>query len=166
MDLRILNIIISIIIISVNILKEYSELKKNTEQYWNNEANCARSTACGLLDYNGLTSESNILFDALLPMGGGVGEGEVCGVVIGTLEALSLILKRKDVDEEKMKELISQWKINFSHHFDSFICRSLIKDYRDDSGEIIEELSDKRREKCGNMVFKGVFLAQEIINSI
>ena len=166
MHSRILCILLTINNRLVNFLSEKIKLKKCTEKYWNNEANCARSTACGLLDYNELISESKILFESLSPMGGGVGEGEVCGVVIGTLEALSLILNRKEIDEETMKELFNKWKTDFNQHFNSILCRSLIKEYKNDLGEIIEELSEKRKEKCENMVFKGVFLAQEIINSI
>ena len=71
------------------------------DRYWTNGANCAQASTAGLLDYYGFTQEAHHFYQAFYPFGGGFKEGDVCGVVSGSLAALSFLLSKKKLIQKK-----------------------------------------------------------------
>ncbi len=138
-----------------------------TLHYWKNGANCARSTACGLISTYGNSALIDPFFAAMLPMGGGVGERSVCGAVIGTISAISLILTEKlkettdDYDEVILEE-IKVWKTAFIDKNGTLICRSLLKHFTNKKGEI-DFNNPERKQHCTELLRTAVFLAKEVL---
>ncbi|UCG01151.1 MAG: C_GCAxxG_C_C family protein [Candidatus Heimdallarchaeota archaeon] len=134
-------------------------------EYWEKKANCARASVCGILTFNDKESLCDPFYKAMLPMGGGFGEGLVCGAVTGSLAALSLILAEKGLEDKEIAKKVKIWKKDFKDKFETFTCYELIDEFRDESGKIDLKMPG-RREKCTEIVISGVTSTQQIINSI
>lgn len=145
-------------------MKKNQNIIDKTLEYWEN-ANCARTTACVLLSHYGYESLCDPFFKAMLPMGGGFGDGLVCGAVTGTIAAISLILVEKGLTEEEVKEKVAIWKTNFKERFESLNCYDLMNKFLNTNGELDFD-KPGRREKCTDAVISGVTLAQQIIDSV
>ena len=95
-----------------------------TLEYWEKKANCARASVCGVLSYNNKESLCDPFYKAMLPMGGGFGEGLVCGAVTGSLAALSLVLAEKGLKDEEIANILKLMILGFGllletrKHFD------------------------------------------------
>ena len=129
-----------------------------TLSYWETE-NCARATACGLLDFFDNHSESKTLYDALLPFGGGIGEKSICGAVCGCLAALSFKLTEKRLENEEIREKSILFKELFAEQFESLLCRELIQSFLLEDGTY----SDERRNRCTEFVTEGVKLVNTLV---
>jgi hypothetical protein len=146
-------------------MNKNQDITEKTLEYWENEVNCARSTVCGILSHNGENSLCDPFYKAMLPMGGGFGEGLVCGAVTGSLAGLSLVLATKGLNDDTIKEKREIWKNVFKEKFDTLSCFELMDEFRNELGEIDFEMAG-RREKCTDTVISGVTIAQKIINSV
>ena len=136
------------------------QLNDITMKYWETE-NCARATACGLLDFYDYTSESKVMFKAILPFGGGIGEKSICGAVCGSLAALSFKLAELSIEAEEIREKATLFKEQFTTRFGSLICRELIQPFL----QADETYSPERRESCTELVDEGVILVNSIVES-
>ena len=128
------------------------------------ENNCARTTVCALLSHYGYESLCDPFHKAMLPMGGGFGEGSICGAVTGSLAAISLILVEKGLIAEEVKEKASIWKTNFKEGFESLNCFDLMDEFGGAEGEIDFDMPG-RREKCTDAVTSAVTFAKQIIDA-
>ncbi len=149
-------------------MKKNLDAVEKTLHYWKNikGANCARATSCGLLFANGKNELVNPMYKAMLAMGGGMGELDVCGAVTGTLSALGIILSEKFKGKENSEKLImdeiKEWKNNFRNKFGTLICRTLLDDFKDKEGKI-DFKHPERRIHCTDIVESAVIFAQQII---
>ena len=135
-----------------------SKLIDLTLKYWDTE-NCARATACGLLDYYNHVSESKTMFKAILPFGGGIGEKSICGAVCGSLAALSFKLTELGLEKETISEKATLFKEQFTARFGTLVCRELIEPYLLEDGTYALE----RRDSCTELVKEGVKLVDKIV---
>lgn len=126
-------------------------------ELWKMEANCAQSTAKGLVQHFGFEDASEVLFHSFIPYGGGFEERSICGAVSGTLAALSYIYSQKKCTQEEIIDLTSQFKNDFFHHFGSLRCRGILASFRLPNGEFDME-NQQREETC----LKAVDLASQI----
>ncbi|MFX0124407.1 MAG: C-GCAxxG-C-C family (seleno)protein [Candidatus Hodarchaeota archaeon] len=140
-------------------------ITEKTLKYWKKKANCARASVCGILSYNGRESLCEPFYKAMLPMGGGFGEGLVCGAVTGSLAALSLVLADKGLKDEVIANKTKIWRNNFKNKYETLTCFELIDEFRNESGDIDLKMPG-RREKCTDIVTEAVTFAQQIIDSI
>ena len=131
-------------------------------KYWDAKANCAQSVSCGLLDSFDFTEGKEMLYPALIHFGAGFGEYSVCGAISGGLSTIGLILSKKGIDDDKIRELSEQFKKIITEKFNSLLCRDYMKPYFADNGEIDWDLKG-RREKCTEMVQKAFEEAKIII---
>ncbi|MFX1516741.1 MAG: C-GCAxxG-C-C family protein [Promethearchaeota archaeon] len=145
-------------------MKKNQNIVDKTLEYWE-EANCARTTVCVLLSHYGYEALCDPFFKAMLPMGGGFGDGLVCGAVTGTLAAISLILFEEGLTEEEIKEKITNWKIIFKERFKSLNCYDLMNKFLNVNGELDFDMPG-RREKCTDTVTSAVTFACQILDSI
>ena len=131
-----------------------------TLKYWETE-NCARATACALLDYFNYKSESMVLYKAILPFGGGIGEKSICGAVCGSLAALSFKLSELGLESEEIREKATLFKEQFRSRFGTLICRELIQPYLLED----ETYAPERRDRCTAFVEEGVKLVNVIVEA-
>lgn len=146
-------------------MKNNQSITEKTLEYWEKKANCARTTICGLLSHNGEEALCDPFYKAMLPMGGGFGEGLVCGAVAGSLAGLSLVLAAKGFNDEAIAEKAKQWKKEFKEEFNTLTCFDIIDEFRNEKVEIDFQMAG-RREKCTDAVISGVTIAQKIIDSV
>ena len=145
-------------------MKKNQNIMDKTLEYWE-KANCARTTVCVLLSHYGYESLCDPFFKAMLPMGGGFGDGLVCGAVTGSLAAISLILVEEGLSEEEIKEKVAIWKTNFKERFESLNCYDIMSKFLNANGELDFDMPG-RREKCTNAVTLAVTFACQILDSI
>ena len=143
-------------------MEKKQSIVEKTLEYWENENNCARSTACGILSYFNNEQLCNPFHKAMLPMGGGVGEGSICGSIIGSLSAISLILAERGLIDEEIKEKTDLWKSSIKGKFGTLKCFNLMAKFMGNDGEIDFDMPG-RREKCTDVVVSAVKLAEQII---
>ena len=122
-------------------------------KYWDAKANCAQSVSCGLLDSFNFVEGKEILYPAFIHYGAGFGEYSVCGAITGGLSAIGLILSKKGLKEDKIRELNEQFKITIKENFNSLLCRDYMKPYFTKNGDIDWDLKG-RREKCTEVIQK------------
>ncbi|MFX0013948.1 MAG: C-GCAxxG-C-C family (seleno)protein [Promethearchaeota archaeon] len=144
-------------------MKKKQDILEGTMNYWKRKANCARSTACGILEYYGKNSLSDPFYKGMLPMGGGLGEGLVCGAVIGSLVATSLVLVESGLNDEMTSKQIKKWKQEFIQKFESLNCFDLINEFRNAEGKVDLKMPG-RREKCTEIVASAVTIAKQVID--
>jgi len=116
--------------------------------YWTGEGNCAQSSAAGLLDYYGFKEQAQQFYDAFYPYGGGFKEGDVCGVVSGSLAALSFLLSEKKIDSEIIYEMSAEFRRLFHKSFNSIRCYGLTDEFRDEDHQTNPIHEDERRARC------------------
>ena len=137
-----------------------SQLVDLTLKYWETE-NCARATACGLLDFYNYESESKTMYKAILPFGGGIGERSICGAVCGALAALSFKLAETGVEKEVISDKATLFKEQFTARFGTLMCKELIQPYFLKDGTYAPE----RRDHCTELVKDGVKIVDSIVES-
>ena len=145
-------------------MEKYQKLIEKTLGYWEKKANCAKSTVCGTLSFYGNETLCDPFYKAMIPMGGGFGEGLVCGAVVGSLAAISLILAEKGLIEKEIMNHVNTWKCNFKGKYGSLTCFDLIAEFKDAEGEIDYEMPG-RREKCTDIVTSSVIFLGKIIDA-
>lgn len=133
-------------------------------KYWNDNHNCAQSTASGSLDYFGFEEESKTLCKACLPYGGGVGVRTICGSLLGALAALSFLLKEKGVVNEQIYEKIKTLKQEFGEKNGSMYCKELLQDYIFPDGTLDRDNPD-RRKVCDKTVETAVKIVKDLIEN-
>jgi C_GCAxxG_C_C family probable redox protein len=132
-------------------------------KYWDSKSNCAQSVSCGLLDSFNFVEGKDILYPALIHFGAGFGDYSVCGAITGGLSSIALILSKKGLDNDKIRELSEQFKKNIEEKFNSLLCRDYMKSYFFENGEVDWDLKG-RREKCTEVVQKAYEEAKKIID--
>ena len=131
-------------------------------KYWNVDSNCAQSVSCGLLDEFNLKAEKEIIHPSMINLGGGFGEGSICGANSGSMVAMGLILSKKGVDKDNIQELRDNFKEIIIKKFNSLRCRDYMEEFYTEDG-IFDWDRDDRHEKCTEIV-QGVFIeAKKII---
>lgn len=131
-------------------------------KYWDADSNCAQSVSCGLLDEFNLKAEKEIIHPSMINLGGGFGEGSICGANSGSMVAMGLILSKKGVDKDKIQELRDNFKEIINKKFNSLRCRDYMEEFYTEDG-IFDWDRDDRHEKCTEIV-QGVFIeAKKII---
>lgn len=131
-------------------------------KYWNNNHNCAQSTASGSLDYFGFVDESKTLKKACLPYGGGVGVRTICGSLLGALAALSFLLKEKGASNDEIYEKIKILKQSFDEANGSMYCKELLQDFIDSEG-ILDRDNPNRRKICDKSVETAVKIVKDLV---
>ena len=131
-------------------------------KYWNNNHNCAQSTASGSLDYFGFDDESTTLRKACLPYGGGVGVRTICGSLLGALAALSFLLEEKRLTKEQIYEKLTKLKQDFGEANGSMYCKELLQDFIDSDG-ILDRDNPDRRKICDKSVETAVLIVKDLV---
>ena len=135
-----------------------------TRNYWNSRNNCAQSTACGILDYNDYTHLSEYFRKAFRPYGGGLGELDLCGAILGTVAGMGLVLAdKKGLTDKEVLKKVSDFKDEIKEQYGTLICAELMQDFIHDGK--FEINMPGRREKCTDVVELSVALARQIIDS-
>jgi C_GCAxxG_C_C family probable redox protein len=140
------------------------DIIKETRKYWDNQINCSRSTASGILDYYNFPNHSDTLFKALIPFGGGIGERSVCGAVTGSLAALSTILFERGFSEEEITEKTKEFKERFKREMGTLYCREILKDFISTDGTLDKD-NPERRKLCDKAVDISVKIVKDIIET-
>ncbi len=132
-------------------------------KYWL-DANCSRTTACGILDFYNYPVASEVLFKSFATFGSGLQERLVCGSVIGSLAALNYILSEKGLSPQEISDKSIEFKTAFRKKFGTIHCADLL--YPD--LKILDPYPDepKRLEICTKTVEHAVKEVEKIIESI
>ncbi|MFX0092133.1 MAG: C-GCAxxG-C-C family protein [Candidatus Hodarchaeota archaeon] len=139
------------------------DISANVLNYWEKKrVNCARSAACGILEFYKVHG-SEILYKALTSFGGGIGEGTVCGGLIGALAAMNLILAGNGLSDREIVNKSDALKNLFREKFTTLECRALMDEFRLENGKV-DFQNPERRKKCTNAVMTAVKGAQHIID--
>ena len=141
-----------------------NDLKSEIQNLWDNGHNCAQSTAKGLLNYYNYQNEGQILSLSFLPYGGGFKEGSICGAISGTLAAMSYILSKSEIDNDKIVELTNKMKIEFLEEFTSVNCQTILDPFRKPDGEIDKD-NVERRNLCTRAVNLSTKIAHNILSN-
>lgn len=90
--------------------------------------NCCQSIVIAFSDELGL--ERDLALKIASGFGGGLKQGEVCGVVTGAIMVIGLkygyISPEDTINKEKVSELTMRFQEIFKEHFDSILCRDLL----------------------------------------
>ncbi len=132
---------------------------------WNNNNNCAQSTAVGILK-NHNDPSYKIFQTAFTSFGGGMGEGSICGSISGTIAAVSKLLHDKGFEDVIIKDKINDLKNNSKKIFNSqsLDCKVLLKDFQDENGDV-NYGHQGRRNRCTFMMNEIVKYADKLLNS-
>ncbi|MHA1111206.1 MAG: C-GCAxxG-C-C family protein [Promethearchaeota archaeon] len=132
-------------------------------QYWEHtqEANCAQSTACSLLDHFGYEKESKILNQAYRVYGGGLSWRLACGTITGNVGALGFIASQKELSKEKTEGIVKEFLSKMQYKYGNLNCKDLMQDWYEDE-EINFDLPG-RQEKCTDLVQTSVNLSMKLI---
>lgn len=131
--------------------------------YWEKKkVNCARTAACGILEFYKHFDESKILYNAFTTFGGGLGEKTVCGGLIGALGALNLLLAERGLGDKEVAEKAKELKAIFREEFNTLECRVLLEEFRTEDGQFDMD-HPERRQKCTRTVERAVTGVQQII---
>ena len=133
-------------------------------KYWNDNHNCAQSTASGSLDYFGFEDESKTLKKAFVPYGGGIGERSICGSLVGALGALSFLLKENGETNEQIYEKIKALKQEFEERNGSMYCRELLQEYIFPDGTLNRD-NPNRRKVCDKTVETAVLILKDLVEN-
>ncbi|MFW9994909.1 MAG: C-GCAxxG-C-C family (seleno)protein [Candidatus Odinarchaeota archaeon] len=130
-----------------------------------NDYNCAQATAYGILSYFDHHFEAETLAKSFVPYGGGVGEGSICGAVLGSLAGLSRILNDKNMIYDDIVKAGTSFKQLVEREFDSYYCKELMKEF---SGKepLTEEMRAKRSQKCSDVIKFCVKTIQSLVENI
>lgn len=137
---------------------------KETRKYWDNGYNCSQSTARGILDTYGYKKQSKVLGKALIPFGGGIGERSVCGAVTGSLAALSIILVKKNIEDEKKSEMFRKFKDLFIEKNGALYCKEILRDFILPDGTLDKD-HPARRPKCDHAIDTAVLIVDDLIKN-
>lgn len=137
-----------------------SDIIQLTLDYWDEQHNCAISTACGTLKYFGEKDVTDY-YNSLLGFGGGVGEGSACGAVVGVLAAMGKILSDHGLSEKQIRYSIDDFKKKFIDKHGSIDCQNILHEFKKE-GDVDYSHPD-RRIKCTGLVKKSVTDAKAII---
>lgn len=133
-----------------------SSITDATDKYWKAEKlNCSCSAACGLCDYYELPEAVGLFRKALIPFGGGLGEGLTCGGVTGALAALSFIESSRGTKAEEVRKKSELFKKKFREEMGTLKCSELVSK---DMGK------EEKREQCTRAVHQAVLIAQKILS--
>lgn len=141
-----------------------NDLKSDIQILWDNGHNCAQSTAKGLLNHYNFRKEGQILSLSFLPYGGGFKEGSICGAISGTLAAMSYILSKSEINNDKIVELTNQMKNEFLEEFTSVNCQTILDPFRKPDGEIDKD-NVERRNLCTKAVNVSANIAHNILSN-
>ncbi len=132
-------------------------------QYWERtqDANCAQSTACSLLDHFGYDKESEILNQAYRVYGGGLSWRLACGTITGNIGALGFITSQKGLTKEKTEEIVKEFLSTMEEKYGELNCIDLMHEWYED-GDVNYDLPG-RHEKCTDLVQTSVKLSIELI---
>ncbi len=139
------------------------KITEKTAEYWNKGFNCAQSTACGILSYYGMKDRCTLIADAMVGFGGGMGERSVCGAITGTLAALGIVVKAKNVSKEELAKSINEFKKTMKEEH-SLNCVDILADFINEDGTV-NNTSD-RKQKCTALVYFAAKTAKKIIDPI
>lgn len=132
--------------------------------YWTNQKlNCARTTCSAVLKYYGCEEYMDPLSDAFIPFGGGIGEGYVCGVVLGGLASISLVLRKKGLEPKVVLTHCNDFKRKFTETETYLECNELLKPFATENGKLPLE-APGRKEYCTEIIKKAVAIIQQIID--
>ena len=99
-----------------------------------------------------------------MPLGGGVGEGSICGAVTGALIGMAYILTQNNVEKDLLIEACNKFKDQFTNAQESLRCRDILYEFNDGE-EDIDRDHPKRREKCTNAIRTAMSLVVPIIRN-
>lgn len=139
------------------------KITETTAEYWNNSFNCAQSTACGILSYYEMKDKCSLIADAMVGFGGGMGERSVCGAITGTLAALGIVLKAKNVSKEELAKSINGFKKAMKDKY-SLNCVDILADFINEDGTVNN--TPERKQKCTEVVYFAAKTAKKILDSI
>ncbi len=142
-----------------------SDIIDLTMNYWLKEnLNCARSTAAGLLKFNGDNSYEDFN-KAFVPFGGGIlSGGNSCGAVVGSFAALSKLLYDQGIKEKVISEKIKDLKDLFIEKYGSIDCKSILSEFSSVDG--IDFYHPERKPKCTIILSEIVKNSQNIIDNL
>ncbi|MHA2252958.1 MAG: C-GCAxxG-C-C family protein [Candidatus Kariarchaeaceae archaeon] len=139
-----------------------NDLIELTLDYWKKE-DCARSTACGLLEYYDQMSAKEVLYKAILPFAEGTGERSICGSISGSLAAMSYILSEKGLSKVEIRKKISSFKDKFKQEFNTLMCSDLLDNHL---GDRPYPPDPERLEICTKSVTTSVSIAQKLLDDL
>lgn len=137
-----------------------SDIIQLTLDYWDEQHNCAISTACGTLKYFGEKDVTDF-YNSFLGFGGGMGEGSACGAVVGVLAAMGKILSDHGLSEKQIRYSINDFKVKFIEKHGSINCQNILKEFKSKDG--VDYSNPDRKIKCTGLVKTSVSDAKTII---
>jgi C_GCAxxG_C_C family probable redox protein len=147
--------------ITINfIVRKMSDIIQLTLDYWDQEHNCAISTACGTLKYFGEKDVTDF-YNSFLGFGGGIGEGSACGAVVGVLAAMGKILSDHGLSEKQIRYSLGDFRTKFIEKHGSINCQKILEEFKVEGGVDYEH--PDRRIKCTGLVKNSVTDAKAII---
>ncbi|MFW9915730.1 MAG: C-GCAxxG-C-C family protein [Candidatus Thorarchaeota archaeon] len=142
------------------------EIIASAMNHWESKkANCAQTTASGILDFYKHNEGSQILYKAFTTFGGGLGERTVCGSLIGAMGALNLLLAERGLSYKEIAEKTKELKAIFREEFGTLKCRILLDEFRKADGQY-DMSHPERRPKCTKTVEIAVTGVQQIIDGL
>ncbi|AOY76565.1 C-GCAxxG-C-C family protein [Clostridium formicaceticum] len=135
-------------------------------QLFNQGCNCAQSVCLAFSEEMGLDKE--IALKISCGFGGGMRQGEVCGVVTGAIMILGLKGGQHGADDKKSKELIYQYVKEFNQRFinlnKTIICKELLG-YDTSTEDGFKQAHEKGLFKnvCPKLIKDAVSILEEIL---
>lgn len=141
------------------------------KQYWDQGANCAQATCVGILEEFDYLDEGDLFNHALIPFGGGFGEGLICGAISGSLAAFSFIAAQYGKSSDEIKTLSSKFKTAFRLQYSFLDCMSLKAPFQIRLEQDLEEqertkINEERRNACTHFVYFASNFIKDLIESM
>ncbi|MCK4795886.1 MAG: C_GCAxxG_C_C family protein [Spirochaetes bacterium] len=140
-------------------MKSQEKILPEVQTLWDADNNCAQSTGAGILENLGYKEDAQVLFDSFYCFGGGFKEGSICGVVSGTLAAISYIGITKNASPDSIQELGTAFREEFKKKFGDLDCKTLLSPLNlpenpssPENSEIMVELGPVWKDHCTKFV--------------
>lgn len=133
----------------------------NVFELWSDEDNCASACACGIIK-NFQNNHNRNIHDSFKAFGEGLGEGSICGCLLGSIAAITKILSDEGIDDYNINHVVNELKIYFKSKFKEINCGDLLIELKNKDGKINFE-SPKRLDKCSNIIKETVEFAEKLI---
>ncbi|MBY9001022.1 MAG: C_GCAxxG_C_C family protein [Candidatus Heimdallarchaeota archaeon] len=142
-----------------------SNIINEVSKYWNQESNCAQAVAGGVLEYYNMNECLDIVDNALLGFGGGMGERSICGAVTGGLAALGIIISKKNLEKEERSEVFKKFRELFEMEFDTLKCGEILEEFILPDGSVDFE-NPQRSMKCTRAVETAAKSVKRVIDEL
>lgn len=129
---------------------------------WEECDNCTQAVATGILKaYE--NKDAKILEDTFLAYAKGLDDNSICGALLGSISAMSKILRDYGYDVDAILKNTDTLKAEFKDNFGCTHCFDLLDGIEDEEGKVKFD-DPEAKDRCASIIFFSTVRAKELID--